>query len=148
MYKYLLVSILSALSWAICATIEKHHLLKYFQAHELYIIRSLVFLPFLSIVIYLISNKNTYKKAINMDTKTLILTTSTAILSFVGLYLFWYVLQNNDAVYSVSCIHPLFITFSILLSCLLYKEKINGQTGLGIIFVLLGIILINFKKNK
>ena len=82
-----------------------------------------------------------------MDTKTLILTTSTAILSFVGLYLFWYVLQNNDAVYSVSCVHPLFITFSILLSCLLYKEKINGQTGLGIIFVLLGIILINFKKK-
>ena len=142
---YLLLSALAALSWALCVILEKHYLLPYFKPQELLILRSS---PYLIIfIIYLYSNKKLYNKVVNIDTKTAVLTLLSAILSFLGLYLFWYVLHNNKAAYAVSCVHPLFISFAILLSYFFYKEKINRYESLGILLVLLGIIVINYNKK-
>ena len=98
-------------------------------------------------IIYLYSNKKLYEKVVNIDTKMAVLVLLSAILSFLGLYLFWYVLHNNKAAYAVSCVHPLFISFAILLSYFFYKEKINRYESLGILLVLLGIIVINYNKK-
>ena len=104
MYIYLLLSALAALSWAICVVLEKHYLLPYFKPQELLILRSS---PYLIIfIIYLYSNKKLYEKVVNIDTKMAVLVLLSAILSFLGLYLFWYVLHNNKAAY------PVFIRFS------------------------------------
>ena len=93
MYIYLLLSALAALSWAICVVLEKHYLLPYFKPQELLILRSS---PYLIIfIIYLYSNKKLYEKVVNIDTKMAVLVLLSAILSFLGLYLFWYVLHNN-----------------------------------------------------
>jgi len=146
MYLYLLLSALAALSWSICVILEKHYLLPYFKPQELLILRSS---PYLFIfLLYVYSNKDYYKKVTTMKRKTAFLVVLTSILSFLGLYLFWYILHNNKAAYAVSCVHPLFISLSILLSYFLYKEKINSRETIGILFVLIGIIFINYNKQQ
>ena len=148
MYNYLLLSGLSAISWAISVILDKQYLLKYFKAHELYVVRACVGIPLLILYfIFVILDKHIYHKTINMDFNMLMIIITTIILSFIGFVLFSTVLSNNKAVYAVSCVHPLFIIFSMLLSYFLYKEKINIYEGFGIFLVILGIIIINYYKN-
>ena len=148
MYNYLLLSGLSAISWAISVILDKQYLLKYFKAHELYVVRACVGIPLLILYfIFVILDKHIYQKTINMDFNMLMIIITTIILSFIGFVLFSTVLSNNKAVYAVSCVHPLFIIFSMLLSYFLYKEKINIYEGFGIFLVILGIIIINYYKN-
>ena len=148
MDNFLLLSGLSAISWAISVILDKQYLLKYFKAHELYIVRACVGIPLLILYfIFVILDKHIYQKTINMDFNMLMIIITTIILSFIGIVLFSTVLSDNKAVYAVSCVHPLFIIFSMLLSYFLYKEKINIYEGFGIFLVILGIIIINYYKN-
>ena len=148
MYNYLFLSVLSAISWAISVILDKQYLLKYFKAHELYVVRACVGIPLLILYfIFVILDKHIYHKTINMDFNMLMIIITTIILSFIGFVLFSTVLSNNKAVYAVSCVHPLFIIFSMLLSYFLYKEKINIYEGFGIFLVILGIIIINYYKD-
>jgi drug/metabolite transporter (DMT)-like permease len=148
MYNYLFLSVLSAISWAISVILDKQYLLKYFKAHELYVVRACVGIPLLILYfIFVILDKHIYQKTINMDFNMLMIIITTIILSFIGFVLFSTVLSNNKAVYAVSCVHPLFIIFSMLLSFFLFKEKINIYEGFGIFLVILGIIIINYYKD-
>ena len=147
MYNYLLLSGLSAISWAISVILDKQYLLKYFKAHELYLVRACVGIPLIVLLFLFILDKHIYHKTINMDFNMLMIIITTIILSFIGIVLFSTVLSNNKAVYAVSCVHPLFIIFSMLLSYLLFKEKINIYEGFGIFLVILGIIIINYYKD-
>jgi drug/metabolite transporter (DMT)-like permease len=148
MDNFLLLSGLSAISWAISVILDKQYLLKYFKAHELYVVRACVGIPLLILYfIFVILDKHIYQKTINMDFNMLMIIITTIILSFIGFVLFSTVLSNNKAVYAVSCVHPLFIIFSMLLSFFLFKEKINIYEGFGIFLVILGIIIINYYKD-
>ena len=148
MDNYLLLSGLSAISWAISVILDKQYLLKYFKAHELYVVRACVGIPLLILYfIFVILDKHIYQKTINMDFNMLMIIITTIILSFIGFVLFSTVLSNNKAVYAVSCVHPLFIIFSMLLSFFLFKEKINIYEGFGIFLVILGIVIINYYKD-
>ena len=148
MDNFLLLSGLSAISWAISVILDKQYLLKYFKAHELYVVRACVGIPLLILYfIFVILDKHIYQKTINMDFNMLMIIITTIILSFIGFVLFSTVLSNNKAVYAVSCVHPLFIIFSMLLSYLLFEEKINIYEGFGIFLVILGIIIINYYKD-
>ena len=145
MNQYLLLSILSAFFWATCIIVEKNYLLTQFNPLELLISRGAILILFFFIYLFL-TKGNINKKFINMDSKTLFYLVLSFILSFLGVFLSWYVIKNKDASYAVAIVNPLIITFVVLISYFFYKENITIKEAIGILLVLLGITCINYGK--
>ena len=93
-------------------------------------------------------DKSIKGKVLDMDKKICMYLVAASFLSIIALSLFWYVLSKNKTHYAVSIVHPLFISFSVILSYLFFKETLNVMQLLGFIFVIIGIIIININKDK
>jgi uncharacterized membrane protein len=126
-------------------TIEKQYLLNYFKPHELVFVRNGLFI--IPLLCLLFMDKSIKGKVLNMDKKICMCLITTSVLSIISLSLFWYVLSKNKTHYAVSIVHPLFISFSVILSYLFFKEKLNAIQLLGFILVLIGIMIINSNKD-
>ena len=143
----LLISFIPALCWSTNTLIEKHYLLKYFTAFELYFGATMVALiPFLIYVIFY--NRNFSKKFLNMNKQTLFYLLVVYICGLTAMYSFWYLLQNGKAFNAVCIIHPLYISLTVFLSYLLFSESINFNQFIGFILVISGILVINYNKKK
>ena len=147
MLSNLLLPAAAGFSYAICIVLEKQYLLKYFSHQELFMLIKLLSFPLIMVLIYTIPNHHIYNKMANIDTKTLLLLLLTVSLGFLGLYIFFYVLKVNKASFTVSCIQPLIIVFSIFLSVVFFKERMNRYEWLGIFCVLLGLYFLSAYKS-
>tara|TARA_B000000557_G_C20793657_1_gene452241 strand:- start:18 stop:449 length:432 start_codon:yes stop_codon:yes gene_type:complete len=143
MYNYIYLSILAALFWAIGINIEKQYLLKTFKPLELILFRSILYVLFVSFYFY-------YSNSIclnydKIDMKICMIMVLSITLGFISLYIFLSLLNNKKISNTLTFIHPLIIVFGVLISYLIYNEKINLKEILGIMLVLSGIFMINYK---
>tara|TARA_B100001093_G_scaffold459653_1_gene472951 strand:- start:633 stop:1100 length:468 start_codon:yes stop_codon:yes gene_type:complete len=141
----LFLGMLSGLFFSLSVILNKYHLLKFFKPHELVIFRRSIYPLFL--IILLICAPKTYGKLKKMPRKIAFQTFLTVIFGFLGLIIFLYVLLKNKTSGSVSIRQSSIILFSILISHLFYGEKVNAAELGGILFILVGIIVIGFNKN-
>ena len=138
--------ILAAFGWSISIIIEKHYLLSYFKPIELILLRGPFFILFF--IYYLMKNKNFIDRLKYISWQKFIFLSFTMLSGFVALYCFFKLLSNEKSFYCVSIVHPLFIVLTILLSYFFFFYDINLYQAIGIVFVIIGIMIINLNKKK
>jgi len=128
---------------------------------EMYILRMGLGFPILALLILIIlnnsqstssdNNKNTTQYTIHllkkikthMTTKLFVIFSISIIAGFLGIYMFWKVLETNNGAYSVAFVWPLVVLFTTLISYFFYNEKISTTQFIGIAMVVLGIFMLN-----
>lgn len=154
---------ISGLAWAITTIVAKQYLLKSFDPMEMYILRMGLGFPILALLILIIlnnsqstssdNNKNTTQYTIqllkkiktHMTTKLFVIFSISIIAGFLGIYMFWKVLETNNGAYSVAFVWPLVVLFTTLISYFFYNEKISTTQFIGIAMVVLGIFMLNIE---
>ena len=162
--KTYLFALLSGFSWALTTIINKQYLLKVVSPMDLYILRMGIGFPVLALIIILLftfnivnipsSQKNTNSNyllhIIEIITKKITPKILTAyivsiIVGFLGLYMFWKVLEINNGSYSVAFVYPLTVLFTTVISCFMFNENISTTQTIGIALVIAGLFMLNLK---
>jgi uncharacterized membrane protein len=130
-----------SLFWGLNTVIEKYHLLNVFSAIELVLLRGFYFFFFL--VIYIFINKKFINKVKNMGGLTFFYLTFATLLSIAAVTVFWMLLKKYKTIYPTAITSSFWVVFSVLFGYLLYNEKITQMQILGIIFITIGLFLIN-----
>ena len=153
-------ALISGLAWSMTTIIAKQYLLKSFDPMELYILRMGLGFPILTLLILFIingsqpvlsdsKNNQSYvnillkKIKTHMTTKLFVIFSISIIAGFLGIYMFWKVLETNNGAYSVAFVWPLVVLFTTLISYFFYNEKISTTQFIGIAMVVLGIFMLN-----
>lgn len=71
-----------------------------------------------------------------------------AIITFATSLLLIILIQQHNVSYIIPHIQPLVIVLTILFGFFLFKEDIDRNQVIGIILVIMGLIVINYKKIK
>lgn len=142
----LILGTTAALIWSISTIIAKNYLLKKYKAYELFLIRSptFFFFGFLT-TLYLHNNLNVIKKITKGDLLYLV---GSVFFNFIALLIFWHLISKKNSYYTLATVQPLYICFVIILSYLFFNETMNFMQLIGFIMVLLGIIIVNYNKDK
>jgi len=186
---------ISGFAWAITTIVAKQYLLKSFDPMEMYILRMGLGFPILALLLVFILNSNSNlskssttlnpKNTINFANQLLkkikthitpklfvifaisiiagflgiymfwkVLESNNGaysvafvwpIAGFLGIYMFWKVLESNNGAYSVAFVWPLVVLFTTLISYFFYNEKISTTQFIGIALVILGIFMLNIE---
>ena len=97
-----------------------------------------------------ILGKNRIKKGLikKMDKKTILTFIFCGINAIFASALFVYLLKSDDVSYIIPHTSSLLIICTILFGCFYYGEVINRKKIIGIIFVLIGLTILNLKDKK
>lgn len=145
---------ISGLAWAITTIVAKQYLLKSFDPMEMYILRMGLGFPILALLILFILNATQSTPNINqllkkikthLTPKLFVIFSISIIAGFLGIYMFWKVLETNNGAYSVAFVWPLVVLFTTLISYFFYNEKISTIQFIGIAMVILGIFMLNIE---
>lgn len=141
---HLLLCVICALLWSIGITIEKYYLLTKYKSYQLLFLRP-IFFAIVSYILVLSFDKNLsfLKKVDKIDLFYIAL---GVCVNAVTLLIFFQLLKNNHTFETLSITHPLFICFSVLISYLFYNEKMNLKQLIGFIMVMVGVVLVGYKK--
>lgn len=141
----LILCILSAFIWSISTVIDKFYVLTKYKPYELFLLRSPLFFIFgLLATFYMTKNITTYKRMNKFDMLYVI---GSVFFNAIALIMFWHVMLKNKSHYTLSIVQPLYICSVVLLSYLLYSEKMNFNQFMGFLIVLVGISIVNFNKD-
>jgi multidrug transporter EmrE-like cation transporter len=77
--------------------------------------------------------------------KLFVIFSISIIAGFLGIYMFWKVLESNNGAYSVAFVWPLVVLFTTIISYFFYNEKISTTQFIGIALVILGIFMLNIE---
>ena len=80
----------------------------------------------------------------NIDDNTFLYLILLSILEVICVFLFIYAIKDKDVSWIVPVTEGLIILFSVLLSIYFFSEKMTINKSLGILFLLIGIYLINY----
>lgn len=143
--KIILLIILSAFISANLILLQQKVILPHIGNHEYFCIKNGLFFVFIMIYMTLI-NRKMYNNIKNKDLSNykLILIFDT-LLTIANIMIWYYLLKNKDAHKLVSTINPLTIALIVILSYVFYDAKITRNEMIGILFVLMGIVIINKK---
>lgn len=142
--KNLLLCIMCAFLWSISITIEKYYLLTKYKSYQLLFLRPIFFAIISSIIVLSMDNNFSFLKKV--DKIDLLYIALGVCVNAVTLIIFFNLLKNNPTFETLTITHPLFICFSVLISYLFYNEKMNLKQLIGFIMVIIGVILVGYKK--
>ena len=66
---------------------------------------------------------------------------------FSSIALIW-LLKYNEATQIMPQLQPMVIILTILAGIFIFKEKVNFMEGVGIFFIIIGVIMVNYFKVK
>ena len=158
-------ALISGFAWAITTIVAKQYLLKSFDPMEMYILRMGLGFPILALLLVFILSNNLSKSSTTTNPKNTIIYANqllkkikthitpklfvifaiSIIAGFLGIYMFWKVLESNNGAYSVAFVWPLVVLFTTLISYFFYNEKISTTQFIGIALVILGIFMLNIE---
>ena len=141
----IILLIILTLCWGFQPFFKKKPLQK-ISSIEFYCIEYLFYLIPISLYFIYLYNKNNLICFSKVDRKDILYFIIVVTTGTIGGITFAELLKKNNATYVIPSVQPLIIAFSLVLGYLLFKEKIDIYQFIGTIFVILGIILINFKK--
>ena len=120
--------------------------LKKISSIEFYCIEYLFYMVPISIYFIYLYNKNSLQCLKKIDRKDVLYFILIVLTGTIGGLTFAQLLKQNNATYVIPSVQPLIITFSLIFGYFIFMEKINIYQMFGTLFVIGGIILINFKK--
>lgn len=145
---YLILSVIAGMCWGFTTVTEKFKLLKYFEPYDLLVIRSTFIIAiFLFLLFKNIKSKksNLIKKISKIDKKLAFILMINSFVSITGTFLFFYILNKNKVVNTVSTIYAVSIVSPIILAYLVFSEIMNIYQLIGVLLIIPGIYLVNCK---
>tara|TARA_Y100000389_G_scaffold39407_1_gene33828 strand:+ start:913 stop:1371 length:459 start_codon:yes stop_codon:yes gene_type:complete len=88
------------------------------------------------------------KKVFNYENKILVYTFLLSIISFIAIYIWFYLITNFDAAFTMAIINPITIITTMILGYLFFNEEITHQQVLGTIIVTIGLVVLIMGKSK
>jgi uncharacterized membrane protein len=146
MNNVILLSLIVALFWAINPIIVKY-VLKHTSFPLVLLITNIT--TFIAVIIFAYINKeivtNDWKNISNKNISLII--TNTLVFGFIATILYFYLIKNNDLniIIGLTYTTPL---FAVILSKYILKENITNLSYLGVLFIVVGGILISQSITK
>ena len=88
------------------------------------------------------------KKVFNYENKILVYTFLLSIISFIAIYIWFYLITNFDAAFTMAIINPITIITTMILGYLFFNEQITHQQVVGTIIVTIGLVVLIMGKSK
>jgi len=90
---------------------------------------------------------NTFEKVKNFDSKTWIFFFSSIFVSMVSILIYFQLIHKERPALIIAIFYPLSIIFTVLVGWLFFKDKITVLEGIGMVVIIIGIILMNYKPK-
>ena len=84
----------------------------------------------------------------NLDRKQIFILFIAAIITYLSSISLIWLLKYNEATQIMPQLQPMVIVLTILAGIFIFKEKVNFMEGVGIFFIIIGVIMINYFKRK
>jgi drug/metabolite transporter (DMT)-like permease len=139
MYEIILLSLVTAFCWGVTPVIYKH-LLGNIAQSTLIVASALVYC-LLALGYFLIYKKRVLTDIANQNSKVLLWVIVANVFVFVGQLIYVHCLHREKS-YIVSAITYTSPLFTLLISYYVLKEAVSITAGLGIIFIVAGVILL------
>ena len=138
--------IIVIISWTSLSFLKKNTLLNKYSALEFYCIEYFFYL--IPVIFYLIYLYHTtkfsfFKKIDTYDIKYFLL---IIFIGTIGGLIFTKLLKEENVTYIIPSIHSAEIALTAIVGYFMFKEDISNYQMLGIIFIVIGLLLMN-KKN-
>ena len=88
------------------------------------------------------------KKVFNYENKILVYTFLLSIISFIAIYIWFYLITNFDAAFTMAIINPITIITTMIVGYLFFNEQITHQQVVGTIIVTIGLVVLIMGKSK
>ena len=88
------------------------------------------------------------KKVFNYENKILVFTFLLSLVSFISMYIWFYLITNFDAAFTLAVINPITIITTMIVGYLFFNEEITRQQVLGTIIVTIGLVVLIMGKSK
>jgi len=134
-----------AFLWGLATVIHKY-VLKTISPKVAMAVGSIFY--FICICIFVVYNWNHLKTEVpKIDKICLFWIAVASIAGFLAYLIYYYILKKHDS-YVVSALINAAPVFTLLLAVLLLKEKINVYGSLGVLFIVIGVILLALNEKK
>lgn len=90
-------------------------------------------------------DRNFYKK---MSRKEIIWAILAAVTSIIGALAFITLIQKEEISFILPNIHPIVLILAVIVGYFIFNETMNSGKLLGIIFIVVGAVLINYNKVR
>ena len=88
------------------------------------------------------------KKVFNYENKILVFTFLLSLVSFISMYIWFYLITTFDAAFTLAVINPITIITTMIVGYLFFNEEITRQQVLGTIIVTIGLVVLIMGKSK
>lgn len=146
-----LVMCLVVFSWVMTPFLKKI-VLKKIASIDLLIYTNIVvlFYIFFTFIILKVKypGKYNFNSIYNLNKKEIIVLFCSALLTYLASISLIWLLKYNDAIKIMPQLQPVVIILTILVGVFIFKENITFNETIGIIFIIIGVFIINISKYK
>ena len=89
-----------------------------------------------------------FKSILNLDKKQIIILFLASLATYFSSIALIWLLKYNEATQIMPQLQPMVIILTILAGIFIFKEEVNFMEGVGIFFIIIGVIMINYFKVK
>ena len=107
-----------------------------------YIILTFLFLNFRN------PNNYNFKSILNLNKRQIIMLFLASLGTYFSSIALIWLLKYNEATQIMPQLQPMVIILTILAGIFIFKEKVNFMEGVGIFFIIIGVIMVNYFKVK
>lgn len=144
-----LVMCLVVFSWVMTPFLKKI-VLKKIASIDLLIYTNIVvlFYIFFTFIILKVKfpEKYNFDSIYNLNKREIIVLFCSALLTYLASISLIWLLKYNDAIKIMPQLQPVVIIFTILVGVFIFKENITFNETIGIIFIIIGVFIINISK--
>ena len=107
-----------------------------------YIILTFLFLKFRN------PNNYNFQSILNLNKRQIIMLFLASLGTYFSSIALIWLLKYNEATQIMPQLQPMVIILTILAGIFIFKEKVNFMEGVGIFFIIIGVIMVNYFKVK
>ena len=107
-----------------------------------YIILTLLFLKFRN------PNNYNFQSILNLNKRQIIMLFLASLGTYFSSIALIWLLKYNEATQIMPQLQPMVIILTILAGIFIFKEQVNFMEGVGIFFIIIGVIMVNYFKVK
>ena len=89
-----------------------------------------------------------FKSILNLDKKQIIILFLASLATYFSSIALIWLLKYNEATQIMPQLQPIVIVLTILVGILIFKEKVSFMECIGILFIISGVLIINYFKSK
>ena len=129
--------------WGMSAVLEKNYLVDKFTPVQIIAYRSILIIVVWSIFFM---NKSTISHVGNLTKNDILYFVLAMFFGLGGIYWFFALMKKRGSTITVSMVQPLIVVFATVFGVCIFGDKLKKYDLLGILFVIIGILLLNWDK--